>query len=195
MNLTMLPAVPRFRRSLWVGIILLVLGCVFADIATFLTTWPRNALVGLPALPLIVSGLIVFAISVFKDRKAWQRLVRQVHSLTLIVLCVVAGALIWLNLAPRVDTLKRFRKDDSIITSTTRGWPFPLYIKVDTTVFQPEHGLGPRESEYPRRQNKFTREGFVETWVYWFMNFLHWFLILLVILFVCEGSYGEPHLT
>ncbi len=195
MNLNMLPTVPRFRRSLWVAIILLVLGCVFADVATFLTAWPRSALVALPSLPLILSGLMVFAISVFKDRKTWQRLVRQVHFLTLIVLSVVVGGLIWLNLTPRVDTVERFRRDDPIIKSTARGWPFPLYIKVDTTEFQPQPGPGPRESEFPLRQNKFTREGFVETSIFWFMNFLHWFLILLVILLVCEGSYGEPDLT
>lgn len=191
----MLPMVPRFRRSLWVAIILLVLGCVFADVATFLTAWPRSALVALPSLPLILSGLIVFAISVFKDKKAWQRLLRQIHLLTLIVLCVIVGGLIWMNLTPRVHAVQRFRRNDPIIKSIRRGWPFPLYIRVDTTELQEEVGLGPRGSDYPLRQNKYKREGFVETSVYWFMNFLHWFLILLVILLVCEGSYGEQDLT
>lgn len=181
----MLVIFPRFRRSLWVGIILLILGCVFADVATFLTAWPRNALVGLPSLPLILIGLLVFSISAFKDRDVWRSFVRQVHSLTLIVLCVTVGGLVWMNLRPRVDTEPRFRRDDPIITTKSRGWPFPLHLKVDTTEFQAEFGLGPRELEYPLRQKNFTREEFVP-WVYWLMNFLHWFLILFVILLVCE---------
>lgn len=177
---------PRFRRSLWVGIILLILGCVFADVATFLTAWPRNALVGLPSLPLILIGLIVFAVSAFKDREVWRSFVRQVNSLTLIVLCVTVGALIWINLTPRAATEQRFRRDDPIMKTTSRGWPFPLHLRVDTTEFQVESGLGPRESEYPLRQLNFTREEFVP-WVYWLMNFLHWFLILFVTFLICEG--------
>lgn len=190
----MLPMFPRFRQSLWVAIILLILGCAFADVATFLTAWPRSALVGLPTLPLILTGFIVFAVSVFKDRKAWQRFVREGYSLTLIVLCVPLAGLIWINLTPRVDTEPRFRRDDPMIKTTSRGWPFPLHQRVDKTEFQVRVGLGPRELEYPLRQESFTREEFVP-WIYWLMNVLHWFLILLVILLVCEGSYGQPDLS
>ncbi|MFZ0060447.1 MAG: hypothetical protein WAL47_00255, partial [Pyrinomonadaceae bacterium] len=177
-----------FRRSLWIAIICLIFGCVFVDVAHFLVGWPGEGLVALPALLLIPIGLIVFAVSVFKDRNLWQRFLRQTHSLTLIVLCVIVGELIWMNLNPRVSTVPRFRRDDPIIKTTARGWPFPLHDSADITNFQTVFGLGPRESEYPLLQTDSRREEFMP-WEYWLMNLLHWFLILFVVLLVCEGSY------
>jgi hypothetical protein len=170
---------------------MLFLACVFADVAMFLTPWPLNLYVALPTLPLLFFGFILLTISVLRDWRPWRNLAAQAKPLAFVFLLLTAGALVWMNIRPRVFTVPHPFRDDPIVKVTQHGWPFPLASRQDITEFYvPQFGdrsYG-HETEYPRMQKEFSREGFVDSFFNWPLNVLHWFLILLGVLLICEWA-------
>lgn len=185
MDPTTKPVMPRFKRSFWVAVILLILACIFADVGTFVIRWPAQWLFALPALLFLLIGVVMFAVSVFKDRKVWRRFATQVHLFTVIVLCVTAVALLWLNLKPSVDTTYD-RISDKVIKTTSHGWPFPLHHRYDIKAYVQEYEFGPLGDSRPYRQFV-DQVGILELWPFWPGNLLHWFVILFVILLISES--------
>lgn len=189
MDPTTKPMMPRFKRSFWVAVILLILACIFAEVGFFVIRWPAQWLFLLPAFLFSVIGVVMFAVSVFKDRKVWRTFATQVHLFTVIVLGGAVVALLWLNLKPRVYTTDD-RVSDQIIKTTSHGWPFPLHQRYDIKAYVQEYGefeFGP-DLGYSRPYRQFVDQvGISELWPFLPWNLLHWFLMLFVILLICES--------
>lgn len=182
----------KFHWLFLISIIILTSVCVIADVGMFLTPWPLNIYVVAFALLLFFPGAILFVVGSIKDRRALKNLLGQSKGLSLLVLALTGAILLYLNFRPRVSTAARFFKDDPIVVTSVRGWPFALSSKEKITEFEYVESFRFGDAQpgsnikHARMQKEFSRDGFVDRSFAWPINVLHGFLILFGMLTVAN---------
>src|SRR5688500_18547636 len=174
----------KFDPRLFIGAILLVLACVAADLAHFVTPWPLNAYVFLAAILLFLFGGFTFVFGVAWSRHALANWFRSLKVADFVPIILAAGLIVYLNAKPRVSTHQHYFSDAEIVVVTHWGWPFALWGHEHVTRFEEVESLrfsGPQPRsaivERTRMQKEFSREAFVDRPTAWSVNFLHWVLI------------------